>query len=91
MNIPNLDQRTFYATAVWLFIISIFGSSWSLYQTWNNLNMGSKIYSCSTLLFQVLLLWFFYSLFVNSPKPIKFEQQNEIDRIIEEFSKEKKQ
>ncbi len=82
----KLNNRNFYFIGIILFCFAVFGSLWSLIYTWKIVNIGTKIYSISSLLFQLLLIWLFYTLWAESPKE-ELINDEEIERIVNQYSK----
>lgn len=87
MKLPPIDMRTFYFFGTILFFVGLIGNAWNMYLSWHIQNIGSRIYGVSNFLFQFLLLAFFYNLWKSTPKPLSQGQQEEINKIIEEYSK----
>ena len=77
-------MKKFYLIAAILFLIGTIGVIWNLALTWSFITIGSKIYSISSLLFQILLDGLFINLYFQT-QSISSRNNFELDNIVEKY------
>lgn len=81
----TLDLKTFYAIGSGLFIVIILGNLYSFYLNFHLLNIGGRVSSIASILFNCLLLWLFIHLYKTTPSQ---KQNNDLMELVEELKNE---
>lgn len=87
MPIPQLKQETFFLMAWILMGVSVIGNVISLSMNWATSNIGNRISSISMMLFNLLLMVLFLSMWIGQTKT-KVKDSPELEAYLQTLEKE---
>ena len=84
-----MDVRTFYKVGIICFLVIALANSYSLYANWSILNIGGKISSISSIVFNFALVLFFNWLRKQLPS-VEMEKsmptKEQMEKLMEELN-----